>query len=82
MSRTVHNALLLTYATDILHEIVNTTSSEKDRPRFCMRVTVKAYSQAVSALYVTQYSQQYLNHLSSQVRLYNNNLLQIKLTHK
>uniref|UniRef100_A0A1B6DC90 Peptidase M13 C-terminal domain-containing protein n=1 Tax=Clastoptera arizonana TaxID=38151 RepID=A0A1B6DC90_9HEMI len=65
--RIVHNALLLVYATDVLHEIVNTTLNEKERPRFCMGVTVKALSQAVSALYVTQYSKEYLKHLSYQI---------------
>lgn len=63
----VHNSLLLVYATDILHELVNSTMSDNNRPGFCTRVTVSVFSKAVSALYITQYTPQYLQHLNSRV---------------
>lgn len=68
--RIIHNAVLLVFATDILNELVNSTVSDNDRSAFCMRVSMNVMSQPVSALYVTQYTPQYLHHLSVRVRLY------------
>ncbi|KAG8247652.1 hypothetical protein J6590_056435 [Homalodisca vitripennis] len=66
--RIIHNTLLLIFATDILNELVNSTLSDNDRPSFCMKVCMNVMSQPVSALYVTQYTPQYLHHLSVRVR--------------
>ncbi|RZF42294.1 hypothetical protein LSTR_LSTR003912 [Laodelphax striatellus] len=65
-TRVVHNSLLLIYATDILHELVNSTTS--NRSLYCVRVAASVYSQAVSAMYVTQYSPQYIQQLGERVR--------------
>ena len=64
--RVVHNTLLLVFARDILHELVNATATP-DWPGFCTRVTINVFTKAVSALYVRQYSQQYLEQLRKQV---------------
>ncbi|XP_068084571.1 neprilysin-1-like [Anabrus simplex] len=66
--RVIHNALLLVYARDILHELVNYKDTP-DWPGFCTRVTINVFTKAVSALYVRQYSQQDLQTLRKQVTL-------------
>jgi len=62
----VHNALLLVFARDILHELVNTTATP-DWSGFCTRVTISVFTKTVSALYVQQFSPQYLEELRKQV---------------
>nr|CAD7409676.1 unnamed protein product [Timema poppensis] len=64
--RVIHNALLVVYGRDILHELVNVTATP-DWPAFCTRVTVNVFSRAVSALYVRQYSNEYLEELRREV---------------
>lgn len=64
--RVVHNALLLVFARDILHELVNATATP-DWSAFCTRVTISVFTKAVSALYVQQFSLQYLEELRKQV---------------
>ncbi|KDR19260.1 Endothelin-converting enzyme-like 1 [Zootermopsis nevadensis] len=65
-NRVVHNALLLVFARDILHELVNATATP-DWSAFCTRVTISVFTKAVSALYVQQFSLQYLEELRKQV---------------
>ncbi|XP_069672464.1 endothelin-converting enzyme-like 1 [Periplaneta americana] len=65
-NRVVHNALLLVFARDILHELINATATP-DWPGFCTRVTINVFTKTVSALYVRQFSPQYLEELRKQV---------------
>ncbi|PNF32145.1 hypothetical protein B7P43_G02843 [Cryptotermes secundus] len=65
-NRVIHNALLLVFARDILHELINTTATP-DWSGFCTRVTINVFAKAVSALYVRQFSPQFLEELRKQV---------------
>jgi hypothetical protein len=64
----VHNALLLLYARDTLHELVNVTANA-DWKSYCARITTNVFSGAVSALYVRHYTEDYLNALKDRVRI-------------
>ncbi|KAL0115549.1 hypothetical protein PUN28_010815 [Cardiocondyla obscurior] len=64
--RIIHNGLLLLYATDTLHDIVNVTAV-KDWETSCYRLTKTIFGEAVSALYVRQYSPKYLETLINRV---------------
>ncbi|XP_018357556.1 PREDICTED: endothelin-converting enzyme 1-like, partial [Trachymyrmex cornetzi] len=63
--RIIHNGLLLLYA-DTLHDIVNVTAV-KDWKHSCYRLTKSIFSEAVSALYVRQYTPKYLETLVNRV---------------
>ncbi|XP_018342778.1 PREDICTED: neprilysin-1-like [Trachymyrmex septentrionalis] len=63
--RIIHNGLLLLYA-DTLHDIVNVTAV-KDWEDSCYRLTKSTFSEAVSALYVRQYTPKYLEILVNRV---------------
>ncbi|XP_018397031.1 PREDICTED: neprilysin-like [Cyphomyrmex costatus] len=63
--RIIHNGLLLLYA-DTLHDIVNVTAV-KDWKDSCYRLTKSIFSEAVSALYVRQYTPKYLETLVNRV---------------
>jgi hypothetical protein len=54
------------FARDILHELINTTATP-DWSGFCTRVTINVFAKAVSALYVRQFSLQFLEELRKQV---------------
>ncbi|CAL7951057.1 unnamed protein product [Xylocopa violacea] len=64
--RIIHNGLLLLYATDTLHDIVNVTAS-KDWELSCFKLTKNVFSEVVGALYVQQYTPQYLEKLANRV---------------
>ncbi|KAG5319125.1 NEP protein, partial [Acromyrmex heyeri] len=63
--RIIHNGLLLLYA-DTLHDIVNVTAV-KDWEDSCYRLTKSIFSEAVSVLYVRQYTLKYLETLVNRV---------------
>ncbi|KAG5321089.1 NEP protein, partial [Pseudoatta argentina] len=63
--RIIHNGLLLLYA-DTLHDIVNVTAV-KDWEDSCYRLTKSIFSEAVSVLYVRQYTPKYLETLVNRV---------------
>ncbi|XP_076666127.1 neprilysin-1 isoform X2 [Andrena cerasifolii] len=64
--RIIHNGLLLLYAVDTLHDIVNVTAS-KNWDLSCFRLTKDVFSEIVGALYVQQYTPRYLETLSNRV---------------
>ncbi|XP_017883535.1 neprilysin-1-like isoform X2 [Ceratina calcarata] len=64
--RIIHNGLLLLYATNTLHDIVNVTAS-KDWELSCFKLTKDVFSEVVGALYVRQYTPQYLETLANRV---------------
>ncbi|XP_043792459.1 neprilysin-1-like isoform X1 [Apis laboriosa] len=64
--RIIHNGLLLLYATDTLHDIVNVTGS-KDWKLSCFKLTKDVFGEVVGALYVQQYTPQYLETLANRV---------------
>ncbi|XP_076284156.1 neprilysin-1 isoform X4 [Lasioglossum baleicum] len=64
--RIIHNGLLLLYATDTLHDIVNVTAS-KNWELSCFKLTKEVFSEVVGALYVQQYSPQHLETLANRV---------------
>lgn len=64
--RIIHNGLLLLYAVDTLHDIVNVTAS-KDWDLSCFKLTKDVFGDVVGALYVQQYSPQYLEKLANRV---------------
>ncbi|EZA60236.1 Endothelin-converting enzyme [Ooceraea biroi] len=64
--RIIHNGLLLLYAMDTLHDIVNVTAV-KDWEASCYGLTKSLFSEAVSALYVRQYTPKYLDTLVNRV---------------
>ncbi|XP_011867543.1 PREDICTED: neprilysin-1 [Vollenhovia emeryi] len=64
--RIIHNGLLLLYATDTLHDIANVTAV-KDWADSCYRLTRSVFGEAVSALYVRQYTPKYLETLVNRV---------------
>lgn len=64
--RIIHNGLLLLYATDTLYDIVNVTAV-KDWEASCYRLTKGLFSEAISALYVRQYTPKYLDTLVNRV---------------
>ncbi|KAI4501551.1 hypothetical protein M0802_003428 [Mischocyttarus mexicanus] len=64
--RIIHNGLLLLYAADTLHDIVNVTAS-KDWDNSCYKLTKNIFGEIVGALYVQQYSLQYLETLANRV---------------
>lgn len=66
LQRIIHNGLLLLYATDTLHDIVNVTAV-KDWEASCYSLTRSSFSEAVSALYVRQYAPKYLETLAKRV---------------
>ncbi|XP_011057203.1 PREDICTED: neprilysin-1-like isoform X2 [Acromyrmex echinatior] len=63
--RIIHNGLLLLYA-DTLHDIINVTAV-KDWEDSCYRLTKSIFSEAVSVLYVRQYTPKYLETLVNRV---------------
>lgn len=67
LPRIIHNGLLLLYATDTLHDIVNVTGS-KDWKLSCFKLTKEVFGEVVGALYVQQYTPQYLETLANRVR--------------
>lgn len=67
LRRIIHNGLLLLYATDTLHDIVNVTGS-KDWKLSCFKLTKEVFGEVVGALYVQQYTPQYLETLANRVR--------------
>ncbi|XP_050464236.1 neprilysin-1-like [Cataglyphis hispanica] len=64
--RIIHNGLLLLYAVDTLHDIVNVNAT-KDWEASCYRLTKSVFSEAISALYVRQYAPRYLDTLINRV---------------
>ncbi|XP_011636388.1 neprilysin-1-like [Pogonomyrmex barbatus] len=64
--RIIHNGLLLLYATNTLHDIANVTAI-KDWEASCYRLTRNIFSEAISALYVRQYTPKYLETLVNRV---------------
>ncbi|KAG8036773.1 hypothetical protein G9C98_004095, partial [Cotesia typhae] len=64
--RVVHNGLLLLYAVDTLHDIVNVTASNNWNVS-CSKLTRNLFSEMVGALYVQQYKPQYLQLLAGRV---------------
>ncbi|XP_015187858.1 PREDICTED: neprilysin-like isoform X2 [Polistes dominula] len=64
--RIIHNGLLLLYAADTLHDIVNVTAS-KDWDNSCYKLTKNIFGEIVGALYVQQYSLKYLETLANRV---------------
>ncbi|KAK1117273.1 hypothetical protein K0M31_016823 [Melipona bicolor] len=62
----IHNGLLLLYATDTLHDIVNVTGS-KNWDLSCFKLTKDVFSEVMGALYVRQYTPQYLETLANRV---------------
>lgn len=58
--RIIHNAILLLYARDNLHELLNRTNQEAP---FCTRLTSNLFGRAVGALYVRQYPIKYISGL-------------------
>ncbi|XP_023244944.1 endothelin-converting enzyme-like 1 [Copidosoma floridanum] len=64
--RMIHNGLLVLYATDILHDIVNVTANENWSEN-CVRLTKNVFSDAVGMLYVQQYNSDYLELLVNRV---------------
>ncbi|KOX71067.1 Neprilysin [Melipona quadrifasciata] len=64
--RIIHNGLLLLYATDTLHDIVNVTGS-KNWELSCFKLTKDVFGEVMGALYVRQYTPQYLETLANRV---------------
>ncbi|XP_012267050.2 neprilysin-1 isoform X2 [Athalia rosae] len=64
--RIIHNGLLLLYARDTLHDVVNVSASENWNAS-CSKLSTAVFSSAVGALYVQQYNQQYLNAVADKV---------------
>ncbi|XP_046614383.1 neprilysin-3-like isoform X1 [Neodiprion virginianus] len=64
--RIIHNGLLLLYARDTLHDVVNVSAS-KNWNASCSKLSTAVFSSAVGALYVQQYSQQHLNSVADKV---------------
>ncbi|XP_047359267.1 neprilysin isoform X2 [Vespa velutina] len=64
--RIIYNGLLLLYAADTLHDIVNVTAS-KDWDNSCYKLTKNIFGEFVGALYVQQYSTEYLETLGNRV---------------
>ncbi|XP_043676483.1 neprilysin-like [Vespula pensylvanica] len=64
--RIIYNGLLLLYAADTLHDIVNVTAS-KDWDNSCYKLTKNIFGEIVGALYVQQYSSEYLETLGNRV---------------
>lgn len=58
--------MLILYAMDTLHDIVNITAIEEQEAP-CYKITRSIFSEAVSALYVRQYTPQYLKTLANRV---------------
>ncbi|XP_015589308.1 neprilysin-1 [Cephus cinctus] len=66
--RVVHNGLLLLYAADTLHDVVNVTAS-KNWNVSCSNMAKSMFSFAVGALYVQQYDPQYLDTIANRVEI-------------
>ncbi|XP_053985683.1 neprilysin-1-like isoform X2 [Hylaeus volcanicus] len=64
--RIIHNGLLLLYAVDTLHDIVNVTASN-NWDLSCFKLTKNVFSEIVGALYVQQYTPQQLETLANRV---------------
>lgn len=62
----IHNGLLVLYATDVLHDIVNVTAS-KNWSEDCVKLTKNIFGQAVGMLYVQQYNPNFLELLVNRV---------------
>ncbi|KZC06197.1 Phosphate-regulating neutral endopeptidase, partial [Dufourea novaeangliae] len=62
----IHNGLLLLYASNTLHDIVNVTAS-KNWDLSCFKLTKEVFSEVIGALYVQQYSPQHLETLANRV---------------
>ena len=71
LRRIIHNGLLLLYATDTLHDIVNLTGS-KNWELSCFKLTKDVFGEVTGALYVRQYTPQYLETLANRVRAMKN----------
>ncbi|XP_077300836.1 neprilysin-like 16 isoform X2 [Arctopsyche grandis] len=61
--RVIQNALLAMFARDFLYVISNHTEASDEKYQFCTHVTTKAFPPAVAALYLTQYTKNYLDDL-------------------
>ena len=68
ISRIIHNGLLLLYAVDTLHDIVNVTASENWNES-CSKLTKDVFGEIVGALYVQQYRPDHLDTLANRVSL-------------
>ncbi|XP_071650462.1 neprilysin-1 isoform X1 [Temnothorax longispinosus] len=64
--RIIHNGLLLLYAMDTWHDIANVTAV-KDWEAPCYQLTRSVFGEAISALYVRQYTPKYLEILVDRV---------------
>ncbi|XP_015109217.1 neprilysin-2 [Diachasma alloeum] len=64
--RIVHNGLLLLYAVDTLHDIVNVTASDNWNVS-CSKLTSNLFAEAVGAVYVQQYKPHHLETLANRV---------------
>ncbi|XP_043274148.1 neprilysin isoform X3 [Venturia canescens] len=64
--RVIHNGLLLLYAVDTLHDIVNVTASAHWNES-CSKLTKNIFGEIVGALYVQQYRPDYLETLANRV---------------
>lgn len=65
----IHNGLLVLYATDVLHDIVNVTANE-NWTESCVKLTKNVFSEAVGMLYVQQYKPNFLDLLVNRVKFY------------
>lgn len=66
IQRVIHNGLLLLYAVDTLHDIVNVTASANWNES-CSKLTKNIFGEIVGALYVQQYRPDYLETLANRV---------------
>ncbi|KAJ8672950.1 hypothetical protein QAD02_004211, partial [Eretmocerus hayati] len=64
--RMIHNGLLVLYATDVLHDIVNVTAN-KNWSENCVTLTKNVFSEEVGMLYVQQYNPDFLDLLVNRV---------------
>ncbi|XP_023288440.1 neprilysin-1 [Orussus abietinus] len=64
--RVIHNGLLVLYAADTLHDVVNVSAS-KNWNASCSKLTRNVFSSAVGALYVRQYTSEFLETIANRV---------------
>ncbi|XP_031780463.1 neprilysin-1 isoform X2 [Nasonia vitripennis] len=64
--RVIHNGLLVLYATDVLHDIVNASAS-KNWSEDCVKLTKNVFGEAVGMLYVQQYDPDFLQLLVNRI---------------
>lgn len=57
------------FARDSLYMIANHTAAINEKHEFCTDITERLFSNAVSALYLSQYTQQYLDNLHQRVSI-------------